>query len=261
MTEPAPPARLFDLTGQVALVTGASRGIGWAIAQALGAAGAHVVINARDEKTLAERQSQLAGWGLSAEAIALDVGAGGEAARLVDAVVGRHGRLDILVSNVAGTLRKPLVEQTDDDWTRVIDVALSAGWRLARATAPAMIEAGYGRMVFVSSINAILARGGIAGYVAAKSGLEGLVRSLAVELGPHGITANALAPGYVVTDGNRALRTQRPAFVDQIAERAPVGRWGTPDDLATAALYLTAPASAYTTGAVHVVDGGLTIAL
>jgi len=158
-------------------------------------------------------------------------------------------------------MRKPLVEQTEEDWHDVIDMALSSAWRLARAAAPVMAAAGYGRMVFVSSINAILARPDISGYVAAKSALEGLVRSLAVELGPHGITANALAPGYIVTDGNKPLRTERPDFVDQIAQRTPVRRWGQPDDLATVALYLAAPASAYTTGAVHVVDGGLTVAL
>ncbi len=261
--EPRPPgpAQLFDLTGRTALVTGASRGIGWQIAQALAAAGAHVVMNARAPEALESRAAQMAGWGLSAEAVAGDVAAEGMARALVDGALDRHGRLDILVSNVATSVRKPFLDQCEAEFARVIDVALTAGWRLAHAAAPAMAEAGFGRMIFISSINAILARPGIHGYVAAKSALEGLVRALAVELAPSGITANAIAPGYFLTDGNKALRTERPEFEGQIAGRIPAGRWGRTEDLAAAALALAAPAAAYTTGTVQVIDGGLTVAL
>jgi gluconate 5-dehydrogenase len=231
------------------------------MAGALAAAGAHVVLNARSADALAGRLADMERWGLSAETIASDVSGSGEAAKLVETVVGRHGRLDILLSNVAGTARKPLLEQTDGDWDRVIDVTLSTGWRLARAAAPSMVAAGYGRMIFTSSINAILARPSIPGYVAAKSGLEGLVRGLAVDLGEHGITANAIAPGYFLTEGNRPLRTERPDFEAAVAARTAAGRWGDPPDLATAALYLASAASAYTTGTVLVVDGGLTVKL
>jgi len=258
---PAGPGQLFDLSGRVALVTGASRGLGWAMASALAAAGAHVVLNARNGEALAARQREAEGWGLSTETVASDVTARGEASRLVDGMVERHGRLDILLSNVAGTSRKPILEQTDDDWNRVIDVALSTGWRLARASAPVMMEAGYGRMLFTSSINAILARPSIPMYAAAKSGLEGLVRGLAVELGEHGITANAIAPGYFLTEGNKPLRTERPEFEASVSARTGIGRWGEPPNLATAALYFASPASSYTTGTVMVVDGGLTVKL
>lgn len=258
---PDGPGQLFDLSGQVALVTGASRGLGRAMAGALAAAGAHVVLTGRNGDALAACQREMDGWGLSAETIASDVTAPGEAARLVECVVDRHDRLDILLSNVAGTSRKPILEQTDEDWDRVIDAALSTGWRLARAAAPAMVKAGYGRMLFTSSINAILARPDIPMYVAAKSGLEGLVRGLAVELGEHGITANAIAPGYFLTEGNKPLRTERPDFEAAVAARTGVGRWGEPPNLATAALYFASPASSYTTGTVMVVDGGLTVKL
>lgn len=260
-TAPMSPAGLFDLTGQVALVTGASRGLGWAMAQSLAAAGAFVIVNGRDAATLQPRCDQLRGWGLAAEAACFDVTDAGAVEAAVSGIAARHGRLDILVSNAGGTVRKPLLDQTEDDWRQVIDTDLSAGWRLARAAAGVMIPAGYGRMVFTSSIMARVARPGVTGYVAAKHGLHGLVRALAVELAPHGITANALAPGYFLTDGNAGLRASDPAFHDRIATRTPAGRWGQPEELGAAVLYLASRASSYTTGGVLMVDGGLTAAI
>ncbi len=258
---PRTPAALFDLTGRVALVTGASRGIGWSIARALAGAGAHVVMTARNPEPLEARRAQLKGWGHAAEPLAFDVTDADAARAAVAAVANRHGRLDILVANAAGTVRKPFREQDEGDWQRVIDVALTASWRLAHAAAPTMAAAGFGRMLFISSINAVAARPDIHGYVAAKAGLEGLVRALGVELAPQGITANGLAPGYVETEANAPLRTGTPGFAERIAGRTPVGRWGHPSDLETAALYLCAPASGWTTGSVVTVDGGLTAAL
>jgi gluconate 5-dehydrogenase len=258
---PRPPAALFDLTGRVALITGASRGIGWSIARALAAAGAHVVMTARTPAPLEARCGQLAGWGHSAEPMAFDVTDGAAARAAVAEVLDRHGRLDILVSNAAGTIRKPFLEQDEADWLRVLDVALTASWRLARAAAPAMAAAGFGRMLFVSSINAVAARPEIHGYVAAKAGLEGMVRALGVELAPSGITVNGLAPGYIETELNEPLRTGNPTFAQRIVARTPAGRWGLPADLEAAALCLCAPASGWTTGSVVTVDGGLTAAL
>lgn len=258
---PRPPAALFDLSGRVALVTGASRGIGWSIARVLAAAGAHVALNARDAGALAARCEGLAAWGHSAEAMAFDVAAPEAAEAAVADLVARHGRLDILVSNAAGTVRKPFLEQDADDWQRVLDLALGASWRLARAAAPAMAARGFGRMLFVSSINAALARPGIHGYAAAKAGLEGLVRALGVELAPHGITVNGLAPGYIETEANAGLRAGMPGLAARIAERTPAGRWGRPADLEAAAMCLCAPASGWTTGSIVTVDGGLSVAL
>ncbi|MBN9063745.1 MAG: hypothetical protein BGP06_18780 [Rhizobiales bacterium 65-9] len=258
---PSPPNRLFDLSGQVALVTGASRGLGWAMAQSLAAAGALVVLNGRDESTLAPRRDRLREWGFTAEIAAFDVTDAKACCAAVAEIAARHGRLDILLSNAGSTVRKPLLEQTDDDWSRVIDADLTAGWRLARESARVMIQAGHGRILLVSSINGFVARPGITAYVAAKTGLHGLVRALAVELAPHGVTVNALAPGYFPTEGNSALRRSDPDFAPRIAARTPAARWGDPQELGAAAVYLASRASGYTTGGVLLVDGGLTAAI
>lgn len=259
--KPAPPRDMFDLSGQVALVTGASRGIGWAIAQALAAAGATVVLNGRDAKTLAPRRAALESWGFSADIAAFDVADAAAAIAAVAAIGSRHGRLDIFISNAGSTIRKPLLEQTDDDWRHVMEADLTAGWRLAREAARIMVPARYGRIVMVSSINGFVARPGITAYVAAKTGLHGLVRALALDFGSSGVTVNALAPGYFPTEGNAALRKSNPEFEAHIAQRTPAGRWGRTEELGAAAVYLASPASGFTTGSVLTVDGGLTAAI
>ena len=258
---PPHPGQLFDLSGQVALITGASRGLGWAVAQTLAAAGAHVVLTGRNPEPLAERLQLLTGWGFSAETAAFDARNADAAIACIADIEARHGRLDILYSNTAGSVRKSFVEQTEEDWQTAIDGSLTSGWRLARHAAPLMMRAGYGRIIFVSSINAKVVRPTMSGYAAAKAALEGLVRSLAVELAPGGITVNAIAPGYFLTDGNRVTRDANPEFHDKIANRIPAGRWGDPPELAAAALYLASRAASFTTGSVITVDGGMTIAI
>lgn len=253
------PATLFDLTGQIALITGASRGLGWAMAQALAGAGAQVVLVARGAEAVAARAAELRDTGLAAHALALDISDPGAAQTAVDFATERTGRLDILLSNVAASVRKPMTELGEDEWQHVLTNGVTVGWRLARAATPAMRAAGRGRMIFVSSINARIVRNEMAAYAAGKAALEGLVRSLAVELGPDNITANAIAPGYFLTDGNAPIRRERPEFHDWIAGRTAVGRWGAPENLASAVLYLAAPASSYTTGSLLLVDGGITV--
>lgn len=255
----ASPAHLFDLDGQTALITGGSRGLGWAMAGALAAAGATVVLIARGAKNVEARAAELRDAGLSAHALALDVSSPDAATQAVDFAIERTGRLDILLSNVAASVRKPVTELAEEEWQHVLTNGVTVGWRLARAAVPAMRRSGQGRMIFVSSINARIVRHEMAAYAAGKAALEGLVRSLAVELGPHDITANAIAPGYFLTEGNAPVRRERPEFHDWIAGRTALSRWGAPDNLATAVLYLASPASCYTTGSVLVVDGGMTV--
>jgi gluconate 5-dehydrogenase len=143
----------------------------------------------------------------------------------------------------------------------VIATDLTAGFRLARAAGRHMAHAGGGRIIFTSSINGMVVRTGMVGYASAKTGLFGLVRVLAVELAPMRVTVNAIAPGYFLTDGNAATRQSDTSFEARIAARTPMGRWGSPEELATAALYLASPASGYTTGSIVTVDGGLTVAI
>ncbi len=247
----------FDLSGRVALVTGSSRGLGLAIARGLAGAGARVVLHGRDTARLQATMRDLAGavgW------LAFDVSdteATGEAFARIQA---EHGRLDILVNNAGVIPRKPLLETTDEDWASVIDSNLSAYFRMAREAARLMVPAKRGRIIMVSSIMGFLARPTIPGYVTAKSGILGMTRALAVELAPHGITVNALAPGFFPTDATDVLH-KNPDFNTLISTRAPLARWGNPSELEGPAVFLASDASSYMTGHVLVVDGGLTAAL
>lgn len=254
-------AQLFDLTGRVALVTGATRGLGAVFARSLAAAGAHVVINGRDQSAIDARCAALRDEGFVASGACFDVTDAAASAKLIADVAHRCGRLDILVNSAAMTVRKPLTDTTDDEWRAVQETNLGACWRLAREAARIMVPARFGRIIMISSINAVIARPTISPYVAAKAGLEGLTRALAVELAPHGVTVNAIAPGYFLTEGNAATRKADPTFEGRIAARIPAGRWGQPDELAAAIVYLASPHSTFTNGTVLTVDGAMTAAI
>ncbi len=251
---------MFRLDGKVALVSGASRGLGWAMAQALARAGAHVVLNGRDEAALAARAGELAGTGLKAEAAAFDVTDTDAAAAAVRALAARHGRLDVLCANAGIQHRSPIVDFPLADFERVIDTNLTAVWALAKEAARVMVPARRGRVVITGSMTAIAARPTVSAYIASKGAVHALTRALAVELGPHGVTVNCIAPGYFGTEMNTAL-VNDAAFSAWVTGRTPVGRWGRPEEIGAAALYLASDEAAFVNGHVLVVDGGFSAAL
>ncbi len=210
-------------------------------------------LHGRDAEALRVRADEL---GHGARTLAFDV----TDADAVRKAFAQLDRLDILVNNAGIIPRKPVLETTDEDWQAVIDSNLTAYFRLAREAARLMVRQRHGRIIMVSSIMGLLARPTIPGYVTTKSALHGLTRALAVELAPHNITVNALAPGFVPTDATATLHAD-PKFNEWIATRAPLGRWCRPEELAGPAVFLASDAASYITGHVLVVDGGLTAAL
>jgi gluconate 5-dehydrogenase len=251
---------MFDLKGKVALVTGASRGLGWAMAQSLAQAGAHVMLNARDEAVLAGRVAELAGRGLSAEAVAFDVTDEAAGAAAIAGALARHGRFDILVANAGIQHRSPITEFATEDFRRVLDTNLTAVWTLSREAARAMLPAGRGRIVLTGSMSAINARATVSAYVASKGAVHALARQLAVELAPSGVTVNCIAPGFFATEMNTAL-VENEAFSGWVEQRTPVRRWGRVEEIGPAAVFLASDEASFVTGHVLVVDGGFTAAM
>jgi gluconate 5-dehydrogenase len=251
---------LFSLKGRVALVTGSSRGLGWAMAQALADAGAHVVLNSRDPIALAPRVAEITAAGGTATAFPFDVRDSSAVDAAVVEIDARLGRLDILVNNAGIVTRNPIHELTNEDWTAVIETDLAACYRLARAASKLMIREGYGRIINISSVMGQIARPTILPYVTSKAGLHGLTRALAVELGPKGVNTNCIGPGFYPGVQNEVVRRDR-SFYDWVAGRAPLNRWGDPAELGGAVIYFASPASSFCNGQVLMVDGGMTIAL
>ncbi|MGW1164651.1 SDR family oxidoreductase [Streptomyces sp. NPDC002550] len=247
---------LFDLTGRLAVVTGARRGIGRAMARALAEAGADVIgVSAQLEASGSEVEKDVRAAGRSFESIRADF-ADSDAVRALGAdLAGRERPVDILINN-AGTIRRtPAAQHSDADWELVLQVNLSAQFALTRAIGATMVARGQGKIVFTASLLSL--QGGITvpGYTAAKHGIAGLTKALANEWAPHGVNVNAIAPGYIATDNTQALRDD-PMRSRAILDRIPAGRWGDAGDLAGATVFLASDAAAYVHGTLLPVDGG-----
>lgn len=249
---------LFDLSGRLALVTGSGRGIGLAIAAGLADAGARLVLNGRDPDRLLAAAAAfgpravpaLGGFGAFDVADADAVEAG------VERIEREAGPIDILVNNAGIQWRQPMVDLATADWRRVIETNLTSAFVIGREAARRMIPRGRGKVVNIGSLTSELARATVAPYTVAKGGIKMLTRAMAAEWAQHGIQANAIGPGYMLTDMNQAL-VDDPAFDSWVKARTPSRRWGKPEELIGAAVFLSSEASDYVNGQIIYVDGGM----
>ena len=245
---------LFDLSGKVALVTGARTGLGQGMAIALARAGADIA--ALGSSPMPETAEAIRQTGRRFHALEVDLSQKFDVKGVVASVVSELGGIDILVNNAGIIRRADLLDHSEEDWDAVLDVNLKSAFLLSQAAARHMVETKRpGRIINVASM--LSYQGGIRvpAYTASKHGIAGLTKAMANELAPHGITVNAIAPGYMATDNTEALRNDQNRNA-QISARIPMGRWGAPDDLATSVLFLASPASSYVTGITVPVDGG-----
>ncbi|MDQ2812540.1 MAG: SDR family oxidoreductase [Actinomycetota bacterium] len=250
------PAALFDLAGKTALVTGCRRGIGQAIAVALAAAGADIVgVSAALEDDGGDVGSGVRACGREFLGFRCDLSDRDSVYRLLADLGGTASPFDILVNNAGTIARKPAAEHSDDLWDRVLEVNLTAQFVLTRELGRGMLERGAGKVVFIASVLSFQGGVNVPSYTASKSAVAGLTKALANEWAGQGVNVNAVAPGYIKTDNTRALQDD-PDRSAGILARIPAGRWGTPDDLIGAVLFLSSGAADYVHGSVLPVDGG-----
>jgi NAD(P)-dependent dehydrogenase (short-subunit alcohol dehydrogenase family) len=247
---------LFDLSGKVAVVTGASRGLGQYFGRALAGAGADLVITSRNLDSLREFQKEVEGLGRRAVPLELDVRNHHSIQQLVEAADKVYGKIDILVNNAGCNVRKPAVDMTWDDWNSVLDTNLRGTFFMAQAVARKMIPRRYGRIINIGSVTTVFGYAGISPYCASRGGVRQLTMSLADDWGPYGITVNCLAPGWFKTQQNRVLYENRE-WVEYLCDRIPLKRPGQPQDLDGAVVFLASDASGYITGQTLLVDGGI----
>jgi len=247
---------IFDLTGKIALVTGCRRGIGLAMAEALAAAGADIVGTSLNlEVGDSEPRRRVEAHARRFHAYRVDLGSETGAAELADAVAADCHQVDILVNNAGTIARAPALSHTDEQWERVIRTNLTSQFVLGRELGRSMIDRGYGKIIFTASMLSFQGGINVVSYTAAKSGIAGIVRALANEWAGRGVNVNAIAPGYFATDNTQPLRDD-PKRSAAILDRIPAGRWGEPQDVAGATVFLASSASDYVHGIVLPVDGG-----
>jgi len=249
-------SNLFDLAGQVAIVTGTSRGLGQYFARALARAGADLVLTSRDHKTLAPFEAEISALGRRSVSLDLDVRDRESIQKMVAAAHEAFGRIDILVNNAGCNVRKPALEVTWDDWNLILDTNLRGSFFVAQAVARHMIERKYGRIINVGSVTSVAGYAGLGPYGASRGGIRQLTMSLADDWGKFGITVNTLAPGWFRTAQNKVMY-EDTEWVEYLTERIPLKRPGQPDDLDGAIVFLASEASRYVTGQTLLVDGGI----
>jgi NAD(P)-dependent dehydrogenase (short-subunit alcohol dehydrogenase family) len=247
---------LFDLTGQVAIVTGTSRGLGQYFARALARAGADLVLTSRRRETLAPFEEEIRAMGRRTFAVPLDVRDQASIVNMVKEAEEAFGQIQILVNNAGCNVRKPALDVTWDDWNLVLDTNLRGSFFVAQAVARGMISHGYGRIINIGSVTSVFGYAGLAPYGASRGGVRQLTMSLADDWGKHGITVNCLAPGWFRTEQNKVMY-QDQEWVEYLTERIPVKRPGQPNDLDGAVVFLAAEASRYVTGQTLLIDGGI----
>ncbi len=249
-------SELFDLTGQVAVVTGASCGLGQYFGRALAKAGADLVITARKAEDLVEFQKEIEGLGRRALALPLDVHSKESIDAMADAAQAHYGRIDILVNNAGCNVRKAALDVTWEDWNLVLDTNLRGTFFVAQAVARHMVPRGYGRVINIGSVTSVAGYAGLGPYCASRGGVKQLTMSLADDWGTHGITVNCLAPGWFQTAQNKVLYDNEE-WVKYLCDRIPLKRPGAPQDLDGAVVFLASPSSEYVTGQTLLVDGGI----
>jgi len=248
--------QLFSLAGKTALVTGSSRGLGFAIADGMAAAGARLVLNGVDAARLETSAATLRDKGYVVEACVFDVCDEAAVVAAFEKLDAAGIAVDILVNNAGVQYRKPMVELATDDWRRVIETNLTSAFVVGREAARRMIPRGRGKVINIGSLTSELARATVAPYTVAKGGIKMLTRAMTAEWASHNIQANAIGPGYMLTDMNQAL-IDNPSFDAWVKGRTPAGRWGKPEELIGTAVFLASEASNYVSGQIIYVDGGM----